>query len=675
MAAVKSFIKREYPIVGIMLLASCLKLYSVDSVLHDHNSDRFIFESLRIVENIDFFPSTSVGYVAMPIYLYLIAFALFLHKSLLSVVLFFTLLNILSIFVCYKIGKEFFSREAGIIASLLFAVFPYSVIALRGTLLNAYILPVFLSLFFYYLLALIYNKQPYAIFPTLLFLLLATQVHSLAVFFLPLLMIILLFAWTDKRKKYIFITLTVLFLALLLIVPLVKRNQLMLFFNAVTSSFAGEENSLFVSLIRSYFLLVKGCFTNLIDLFEFPLQGYNFSNDEFTFTMNDKMSLYDNTEIEGYLFEKVCYTELMLFVFGVLLLFFGVKRRGRRIDVRYFTLIIWFFYFLVAPGGVFADLVLNQSEESQFYDPAMDFNVRYRYMIPIFPLPFLVIGNFFSQTRKFLCSKVNGRGGRSFLWKGYVVFVIIFISFLVLPQIVLSIDFLHNSVLSTKAKPRIIASLIEDFGVADHSTYLRIVNFIGFGGSAHHFMDGFDAAFYLANKSNAGLEERNERHNIMVIDKSEMRYLEGVFEKVSILRLKDLKEYLIMEYDFPEERRCKDRCILARQTFKVRLSPDLDIAAELDKSSNTLWVNLHSEKESSIPEHLLLVYEHGNGGVEFVPCPKEGIVSIDLGQRVRQGERINSRLKEGVNILGIKPVGKLFRSSIMYMIFEVHDQP
>ena len=178
-----------------------------DVFFMNSDSDRIIFESLRIVDEHDFFwNAQTVGSVTGPLYLYLISLPLVVSRNIYSPVVFVVVLNIIAVFLCYRLGKDYFGKTVGIISALLFATFPYSVLNFRGNLYNIYILPIFVLVFFHCFLSLIVRKRSIYIVPSFVVLWLSTQIHSIMFCFFPMAIATLLITRPGIKFVYILFT-------------------------------------------------------------------------------------------------------------------------------------------------------------------------------------------------------------------------------------------------------------------------------------------------------------------------------------------------------------------------------------------------------------------------------------------------------------------------------------
>src|SRR3989344_4823774 len=132
-------LRPDYVILSLILLfAAFLRLYKIGAYMNflgDEGRDMIaIYEILH--GNLTLLgPASSVGGLFLgPIYYYFAAPFLFLSRydpvgpSIMA-----ALFGVASVFLVYKIGKEFFGEGAGIIASLLYAISPVVIIYSRSS--------------------------------------------------------------------------------------------------------------------------------------------------------------------------------------------------------------------------------------------------------------------------------------------------------------------------------------------------------------------------------------------------------------------------------------------------------------------------------------------------------------------------------------------------------------
>lgn len=157
------WLKHEWPILLIVVLALVMRIWPHDYVYYDGMSNdvslqvyRFIHEGEIPLYGYDFLRYTA-HYGPAPIYLYSL-FGL-LSTAPFSAVLFTLLLSTATTYVLYSIGRDFWNRLVGLIAALLWASAHFSTVTAR-IVVGANLAPLFVSLFLYSLLALVHKKNP-----------------------------------------------------------------------------------------------------------------------------------------------------------------------------------------------------------------------------------------------------------------------------------------------------------------------------------------------------------------------------------------------------------------------------------------------------------------------------------------------------------------------------------
>lgn len=147
-------LRDNWILLFILILGAFLRLYKIGdymTFLGDEGRDVIIVRNL--LTKADFFligPGTSVGNMYLgPLYYYLIALPLLLFNfSPVGPAVFVALLGVFTIYFVYVVGRDWFSKKAGLIASLLFAVSP-TVITFSHSSWNPNIMPFFALLSIY----------------------------------------------------------------------------------------------------------------------------------------------------------------------------------------------------------------------------------------------------------------------------------------------------------------------------------------------------------------------------------------------------------------------------------------------------------------------------------------------------------------------------------------------
>jgi 4-amino-4-deoxy-L-arabinose transferase-like glycosyltransferase len=141
-------------LVGILILASCLRLYRIAeymTFLGDEGRDAIIVRNLLVhADPILIGPGTSIGNMYLgPLYYYLIAPFLFLANfSPAGPSIMIALFGIATVFLVWKMGREWFGPIAGFVTAFFFAIAPVIIIYNRSSW-NPNIMPFFSTLCIY----------------------------------------------------------------------------------------------------------------------------------------------------------------------------------------------------------------------------------------------------------------------------------------------------------------------------------------------------------------------------------------------------------------------------------------------------------------------------------------------------------------------------------------------
>lgn len=188
------FLKRNWIIILILLLAAFLRLYKIGeymTFLGDEGRDAIIVR--RLLVNFDpilIGPGTSVGSMYLgPLYYYLIAPGLLLAKfSPIGPSIEVALIGVATVFLVYFVGKEWFSKRAGLIASGLYSISPTAIIFSKSSW-NPNVMP-FFSLLAVYAIWRASKKDQYEwIVVSAISFAFVLQSHYLGLLLLPVLLI------------------------------------------------------------------------------------------------------------------------------------------------------------------------------------------------------------------------------------------------------------------------------------------------------------------------------------------------------------------------------------------------------------------------------------------------------------------------------------------------------
>ena len=424
-----------------MTICTISKLYPLDIFFINSDSDRLIFESLRIVDDHDFFwHALTVGSITGPLYLYLLSIPLFLYRNIHSPVLFFALLNIFSIFLCYRIGEDFFKKGTGFIFALLFAVFPTSVFCFRGNLYNTFIIPVFVLSFYYLFMSMITERKSIYIIPSFVIIWFSTQIHSMMICFFPIAIITLMMTRPGIRISHILIGCTILFPCFIL-----GSEGLTDFFIRIRfGDYSSQDTSSYISIFHGFVEHPARELAKIISLiYKFLLNFLISFNDSihlhtFEWTLDPDLSISNKYWLERALrvvVKIILHIELLLFFIGILFMIFMVSTKKRSdANKKHIILLLWLTYIIFAPLQlyIFNELTNQYTDENYFH-----WTLPYRYLSPVLPLPFLIIGDLVTRNQRWIKSVFN-KSIRSWRIRYYKSILLFTVLVLCLMQVVFS---------------------------------------------------------------------------------------------------------------------------------------------------------------------------------------------------------------------------------------------
>lgn len=201
---IKKFLKKNWPILLILLIAAFLRLYKIAAYtefLGDQGRDVTIIKDFLKNGNLFFIgPQTSIGNMYLgPYFYYLIAPSLWIvNYSPLGPVIFLVLINIATVYLTYFVAKSWFSKKIALISAFLFAISPVA-IKFSTFIWNPNIMAFFTLLFVYlFFTAIKKENYKYFLYATLAFIMMLNS-HYLALAILPLAG----FYWLIQLGKYI----------------------------------------------------------------------------------------------------------------------------------------------------------------------------------------------------------------------------------------------------------------------------------------------------------------------------------------------------------------------------------------------------------------------------------------------------------------------------------------
>ncbi len=188
----KNFLKKNYPIIIVVILAAILRLYKISSYLEflgDQGRDVYIVRKFLTEFDLMFIgPQTSIGNMYLgPYYYYLMApFLLLANFNPVGPAIMVVLSSLATTYLIFFIFKKFFKNKFfGLYAGLLYAISPVS-IKYSNFSWNPNIMPI-LSIIYFYLNYLVFLKKQYKLISwlTIIFVM-ALNSHYLALIFLPI---------------------------------------------------------------------------------------------------------------------------------------------------------------------------------------------------------------------------------------------------------------------------------------------------------------------------------------------------------------------------------------------------------------------------------------------------------------------------------------------------------
>jgi len=337
-------------VIAIILLGAFLRLYRISDYmlfLGDEGRDVLIVKHIIVDHQLTLLgPTTSVGAMYLgPIYYYFMAPFLWLTRlDPVGPAIMVALFSLATIVLIYKFCLDFFDKNMGLVAALLYAVSPL-VITYSHSSWNPNTLPFFSLLTVYGLAKIIVDKKDNWLIIVGIALGVALQLHYLALIFFPLILVIL--AW--RRFK---ISLRTFLLGILAF--LITYSPFLIF--EIRHSFPNTQTA-----IRFITAGHPG-----------SPDSFNFGVDRFLHTVNDisvRLS-WRLVTIESNLVAKIL---LLVIIIGVSYWLIKYRKDNR---VKFTSLLILVAWYVVGVG------VLS------FYRGAIyDY-----YFVYLFPLPFLLTG-------------------------------------------------------------------------------------------------------------------------------------------------------------------------------------------------------------------------------------------------------------------------------------------
>ncbi len=201
------FRKKEFWLLLIIIItAAFLRLYRIAdymTFLGDEGRDVLVVKRMIVDHKFTLLgPTASVGgFFLGPIYYYfMLPFLWVFRLNPVGPAVMVALFGIATVFLVYKVGKDFFNKEVGLLAAGLFAVSPV-IIAYSRSSWNPNLMPFFSLLIIWFAWKTVAREQPAMLVLVGFLFGIAIQLHYLAVFLMAVVMIYLLLYF--RRFKYL----------------------------------------------------------------------------------------------------------------------------------------------------------------------------------------------------------------------------------------------------------------------------------------------------------------------------------------------------------------------------------------------------------------------------------------------------------------------------------------
>ena len=185
-----------------------------------------------------------------PLMHYMTAVSFLIYNNSLSPVFMVAILNGLAVLLCFLFCKKYFNEKVAFFASFLYTVNPWH-IYLSHIFWNPNFLPFFSILFFYFLFGYVIDKKDYFLIISCFILSLMLHFHLTPLFFIPVIILSILFFRRDMKLKYYFYSLIAFILPFL---PFIYYNLKMgySFFGPILYGSSREASSFFTSLSEAF---------------------------------------------------------------------------------------------------------------------------------------------------------------------------------------------------------------------------------------------------------------------------------------------------------------------------------------------------------------------------------------------------------------------------------------
>lgn len=213
-----------YPIIA---LAAFFRLARLDTVVFGVDEGNMYMMARDFITH-GFIPLTSnrssVGPLFFPLFMYILLIPASISANPMLAMGFIGLLNTLGVLLTYVLTRRYFGRFAGIIAALLFATSPLTLIFSNG-IWQPDIVPVLIVLFLFCVFGGLYERRKGWLFPALVLFGMLVEVHVTAIYMVLVLVAACIFAWRTLRVRDVLYAGGVLLLTLIPYLALqVKTN-------------------------------------------------------------------------------------------------------------------------------------------------------------------------------------------------------------------------------------------------------------------------------------------------------------------------------------------------------------------------------------------------------------------------------------------------------------------
>jgi len=359
----------------ILLLASFLRLYRIGdymTFLGDEGRDALVVYNILHGQLTLLGPTASVGgFFLGPLYYYFMAPFLWLFDyDPVGPAVMVALFGIATVYLVYKVGSEFFGKDAGFIAAFLYSISPI-VIAYSRSSWNPNLMPFFSLLTLYVLYQAVTTQRALLYFASGILLGFTMQFHYLATF-LAIIMAVYVFACQFHliTKNLGIFLLSICKQYMLLSIGFITGWSLFLAFE-IRHGFPNVQ-----SIIR--FILHSGetgggeTFSLTIGNVFFRLFGRLVT----TYPPPEQVNFHEHLEIAIWY-----YATFILGLGSIILVVFLFARAMRKKEQSFLALLLFVVWFFVG-------ILLFGFYKKQIYDYYFGF---------LFPLPFLFVGAFFAK--------------------------------------------------------------------------------------------------------------------------------------------------------------------------------------------------------------------------------------------------------------------------------------